>query len=393
MKYGIGLLAMLVWAAAAPAADELAAGGGHTCAVNPGGKTYCWGWQEQGQVGDGSFDYLVATPHEIPGAFDAVAIDAGYQHTCAVMSDGGVKCWGYDRFGQVGNGTAGSPNVPNDVIGVENAIDVGTGAYFSCALIDDGTVKCWGHGYHYQLGNEQLIETDTATETARNIDGATAMAVGGEFVCVIVDGKVKCWGRNDVGQLGRGTTNPDPGVAAVADVSGITEAVDIAAGAYHACALIQGGTVQCWGGGGRGRLGNDDDENQPAPVSVLDLGGAAVAVDAGDYHSCAILESGAMKCWGYNYEGGLGNGQQPNDSLKATTVLGIGDVNAMAAGGAHSCARTRVEPLEVWCWGKGNFGQLGDGQYGGTITAGVPVRVKGAGFDTVFGGPETGGFE
>lgn len=392
MKQAIWLMALL-GCGLAQAADELAAGGGHSCAVEPGGKTWCWGWQEQGQVGDGSFDYSISHPREVVGAFDAVAIDAGYQHSCAVMADGGVKCWGYDRFGQVGNGAPGSPNVPNDVIGVEHAIDVGTGAHFSCALIDDGTVRCWGHGYHYQLGNGELIETDVAGAPAENVAGATAMAVGGEFVCVIVEGKVRCWGRNDAGQLGRGSVTPDPGVAAVADVAGITDAVDIAAGGAHACALLEGGGVLCWGNGGRGRLGNGDDENQPAPVAVLDLGGAAVAIDAGDNHTCAILESGAVKCWGYNWEGSLGNGQAPADSFTASTVIGIGDATALAAGGAHTCARTRAEPLEVWCWGAGNFGQLGDGQIGGTHTVPAPVRVSGAGFDTVFGGPRTGGFE
>src|SRR5687768_7674399 len=133
------IAAALVCAALAPsarAADELAVGGGHTCLVQPGGKTWCWGWQEQGQVGDGSFDYSIPHPREITGAFDAVAIDAGYQHTCAAMADGTVKCWGYDRWGQIGDGPAGGAIAPRTVLGLDNAVDVGAGGNFSCALID-----------------------------------------------------------------------------------------------------------------------------------------------------------------------------------------------------------------------------------------------------------------
>ena len=178
----------------------------------------------------------------------------------------------------------------------------------------------------------------------------------------------------------------------VADVSGISNAIFIAAGYNHACAVIEGGAVVCWGSGSRGKLGDDTGNNSPVPVTVQDLGGAAVAVDAGDEHSCAILESGAMKCWGYNFQGTLGNGQAPTDALKATTVPGIGDVTAMAAGGAHTCARTKLDPLEAWCWGAGSFGQLGNGQIGGTVQANTPIRVQGRGFDTIFGG-KAGAFE
>lgn len=403
MERRIGIAALLAAAVAASAwtpasaAGLMAAGGGHTCLANPGGKTYCWGWQEQGQVGDGSFDYSIAAPREIAGAFDAVAVDAGYQHTCAALGDGSVSCWGYDRWGAVGDGPAGGAIAPHAVLGLSHAVDVGAGAYFSCALLEEGTVKCWGLGNFYQLGNGQAIETDAPTVAAQDIAGATALAVGGEFACVIVDGKVKCWGRNHVGQLGRGTLTPDADLdGSVADVSGIDDALAIAAGYNHACAIVDGGAVRCWGSGSRGKLGDDTGNTSPLPVAVQDLGGAAVAIDAGDEHTCAILESGAMKCWGYNFQGTLGNGQAPTDALKATTVVGIGDVSAMAAGGAHTCARTKVSPLEVWCWGAGSFGQLGNGQIGGTVQANTPVRVIGAGFDTVFGGAgaaRTGGFE
>lgn len=376
---------------AASAADQLATGGGHSCVVQPDGATWCWGWQEQGQVGDGSFEYSIAQPRRITGAQGAVAIDAGYQHTCAVMADGGVKCWGYDRWGQVGDGAAFNAMAPRQVIGVQDAVDVGTGVYFSCALIEDGTVKCWGHGYHYQLGTETLVEQHEAGEAAKNVSGATALAVGGEFACVIVEGKVRCWGRNDTGQLGRGGTTADPGVAEVADVAGLSNVVDISAGYNHACALIEGGAVMCWGNGGRGKLGNNSDQTQPTPVAVQNLGGAAVAIDAGDYQTCAVLEGGAMQCWGYNFQGTLGNGGTA-DAFVASDVIGIGGASAIGTGGAHTCARTKIEPLEVWCWGSGSFGQLGDGRIGGSVQTPVPVRVTGAGFDTIFGG-RGGAFE
>lgn len=385
------LLALLLHAGAGHA-QELAAGGGHTCAVVPGGSLHCWGWDEQGQLGDSASHYSIAEPVRADGLTDVVSVDGGYQHSCAVDGGGGAWCWGYNRWGQIGNGNGASPSTPTAVVGISNAVAVATGGNHSCALLAAGTVWCWGHGYHGQLGSGSFIESNVPVQAA-GISAATAIATGENHSCAIVGaGAIKCWGRNHQGQLGNGAVDPDPGVLGAVDVFGISTAIALAAGSNHTCALLQGGAVQCWGDGGRGALGNGVSMDYSAvPVAVVGIGDA-VALASGDLHNCVVHSGGGMSCWGYNYWGGVGDGTSGNDRDVPVPVIGVGDVTAIAAGGAHTCARVRQDPINVMCWGQGNFGQLGDGRVGGTVYSASPKFVLGGPLDIVFGG-DPGDFE
>ncbi|MBK6728170.1 MAG: chromosome condensation regulator RCC1 [Xanthomonadales bacterium] len=386
----VGLAVLLLQPVTAQA-QQMAAGAGHTCAIVPGGNLHCWGWDEQGQLGDSAPHYSIAEPVRAEGLTDVVSVDGGSQHTCAATSTGGAWCWGYNRWGQIGNGSGASPATPTPVVGISTALSVATGGNHSCALLAAGSVWCWGHGYHGQLGSGTFTESNVPVQAA-GIAAATAIATGENHSCAIVGaGAIKCWGRNHQGQLGNGAVDADPGVLGAVDVFGISNAVALAAGANHTCALLQGGAVRCWGHGGYGNLGNGASGDSAVPVAVSGIADAT-AIASGDFHACVIRSGGAMSCWGYNWFGTVGDGSNRNNRESPVVVVGVGDVTAIAAGAEHTCARVREDPINVMCWGHGNFGQLGDGQVGGVHERPSPAFVLGGPLDIVFGG-EPGDFE
>lgn len=379
------------WLGCSPAtAQVMAAGSGHTCARTPTQQLYCWGWDEQGQLGDSTQNYSFAMPVHAEGITGVVSVDGGGQHTCAVVAGGAVKCWGYNRWGQLGNDTTNSANVGVVVSGLVNATQIATGSEHSCARLDNGQVWCWGHGYHGQLGHGLFTETDVPVQVS-GVSGATAVAAGGRHACAIVGtGQVKCWGRNHVGQLGNGDPTADPGLASAVDVVGISTAVAIAAGDSFTCVLLQDRSVACFGHGGYGNLGNGAGANSSMAVSVTGIGDA-VELAVGDYHACVRREGGGVSCWGYNYFGQAGNGTNRNNHLEPV-AMAVTNASAIAAGSEHTCVRVRESPINVMCAGHGNFGQLGDNQIGGVHETPDLVFVVGGPFDVIFGA-EAGAFE
>jgi alpha-tubulin suppressor-like RCC1 family protein len=363
--------------ATATLAGELAAGGGHTCATSSG-PVYCWGWGQSGQLGDGGNLNVSGTPVAVPDSHGLIDLDAGGEHTCGRNAAGKVKCWGYDRWGQIGNGPAGSIGAV-EAIGVSDAVQVAAGDQHSCALIEGGSIMCWGLSNHGQVGTGQFDYASDVPVAVTVVPDALSIAAGSHHTCAIVGlGQVQCWGRNHKGQLGSAPV-ADPGVATAVTVPGVEFAVALAAGAAHTCALLVGGSVTCWGDNTYGQLG---------ATEVSD----AVEISSGDQHVCVRHGNGSMSCWGYNGEGQLADGDAPNHSLTAVPVLGIDSADLISLGAVHSCARVSAEPVNFKCWGRGNFGQLGDGQYGGTHDVYAPVYVQGGEFDGVFGG-SPGSFE
>ncbi len=385
ITFTLGLLTGLTGADA----QQLSGGGGHTCAIVPGASVMCWGWDEQGQLGDTAQNYSWAYPSLAAGLIGATAVDGGYQHGCAVVADGAVKCWGSNGSGQLGDDTMWSSNVGVFALGLLGATAISTGSSHSCALVSGGSVWCWGYGYHGQLGDGAFNTSDVPVQVALG-GSASAIAAGDYFTCAIVSGTVQCWGRNDSGQLGNGGTTPDPGLATPADVTGISTAIAISAGGRHACVLLDGGSVRCWGHGGYGSLGDGLGSTMPTPVTVSGISDA-IAIASGDYHTCVIHAGGTMSCWGYNYFGTVGDGTNRNNQVSAQTVIGVSNVTAIGAGSEHTCARVHEDAINVKCWGHGQFGQLGDGQISGAHENPIPAYVLGS-FDVVFGG-DAGDFE
>ena len=312
----------------------LAAGRYHTCALGQSGAVYCWGDNFHGQLGDTTTSPRFQ-PVAVSGLSSGVAaIAANYNHTCALTTAGGVKCWGLNVYGQLGIGSddSGSPGAvphpaPLDVVGLASgATRIGAGNYHTCAALAAGGALCWGLNDSGQVGVGSIATTihstpQTVTSLATTVVGIDA---GQSHSCAVLsNGGARCWGFNNWGQLG---DNSETDRYAPVNVFGVTnDATQIAAGyGIHTCAVIGGG-AKCWGFNGSGQLGDGTQTDRDTPTGVVGLGSGVVSIAAADRHSCAQLSGGAIKCWGDNFQGRLGNGGTGN-SLVPVTVGG--DPNA-----------------------------------------------------------------
>lgn len=301
---------------------QLAAGGFNTCAVLIDGTVRCWGKGDEGQLGYGGLESLGDEPGEMPppplvlgGQAVQVAVGgSGTNHTCALLVGGEVRCWGSNSFGQLGvDGTDGMvgdepgemPPLPVPLPG--KAVQVATGDWDSCALLESGTVVCWG-GFGVEAPPTVVPVGGPAVELAM---------MGGSQCARLVSGAVRCWGENFAGKLGYGHTDPVPSPWAAGDVALGGAAERLVVGPGHACAIITGGSLRCWGRNAGGALGyghtNDlGDEPGELPTPDVAVGGVIADVSAGSQFTCARLETGEHHCWGWNENGGLGLGHKMN---------------------------------------------------------------------------------
>lgn len=313
------------------------------------------------------------------------AVTAGDDHTCAMTSIGGAKCWGSNDWGKLGDGwVSGSSDVPVDVVGVESGISAITVASeHSCAIALDGSAKCWGNNNFGQLGRDDVLYSSIAVNVM-GIAQVSAISAGGEHTCALTTtGGVKCWGDNYYGELGDGTYT---GSYSPVDVVGLGSGVSaISAGIHHTCAITTSGGVKCWGNNYNGQLGDGSTTASTTPVDVVGLTSGVVAISSGGYHTCALTSAGAVKCWGYNYFGQLGNGSTANSLTPVTVASLASGVSAVSAGVDHSCAVTTAGGAK--CWGYNTYAQLGDGT---TTDSSTPVDVVGLGIsvNTISAGRE-----
>jgi alpha-tubulin suppressor-like RCC1 family protein len=296
-------------AAAPPAAIAVAAGGYHTCALLADGSVRCWGLNSDGQLGDGTSQILRLTPVAVSGMSTATAIAAGGYHSCALLADGSVRCWGLNFDGQLGDGTRSDRSTAVKVVGIGTAVAITAGSSHTCALLADGSVRCWGLNYFGQLGDGAGTYRSSTPVQAYGITTAVAVAAGGAFghtCAVLADHTARCWGWNFDGELGDGTTIDSP---TPVTVTGIGTAIAIAAGGSHSCALLADGTARCWGDNHHGQLGDEESDlfEHPLPVEV-DAIATATAAGGPWGHTCAVLADGSARCWGFNDSGQLGDG-------------------------------------------------------------------------------------
>ena len=250
---------------------------------------------------------------------------AGQDFACALLTGGGVKCWGYNQDGELGDGSTTNSSVPVDVIGLSSgvhAITAGSIGLHACARLDDGSAKCWGDGNLGQLGNNASTSSSVPVDVSNLSSGVEDISAGGGHTCAVVNGGVMCWGIDDFGQLGNGvTTSGNAGSPIPVAVSGISSGAQaVVAGGNHSCAVVDN-AVQCWGLGNGGILGNGATNNSNVPVPVTGINMSVETISAGPDSSCAVVKANVL-CWGQNGDGELGN-DSTTDSSVPVMVTGL----------------------------------------------------------------------
>lgn len=375
---------------------DVAAGSAHSCAVLSDGTARCWGHNNAGQLGIGAVTDVEALPVQVKGLRGVRSIAIGgsddFGHTCAVLEDGSVACWGRNQFFQLGDGTGESASEPRQVPGLVGVNKLTLGFGHSCALLDDGRVACWGWNVFGQAGQDTAGKPVVGSpEIVQGIEGVMETAAGALHTCVIMgpDRSVHCWGDNRMSQCGAAGPDPIPAQDTYR-VPDINSPRRLAAGYYHTCAIDGDGRAACWGRNDCGQLGTGDpcgpaclgaiepfSCSQTAPSHLEDVELADVALGA--HHSC-LLSGGLnnlVKCWGRDdfaqtgadpeqriYERGIAHVPVP-------TLNSLNHVVALRAGSYHSCAL--FDRSSIMCWGRNDKGQLGRGS---RSDSGPPASVE-----------------
>lgn len=353
-----------------PASTAIAAGLRHTCAIRDGGAVFCWGVSQHGQLGPNAAPNI-SPPVQVPGLTDAVAVVAGDNYSCALRAAGQVVCWGQNNYGQLGLGFVNSvPHAPTAIASLPDAVAITAGGSHTCALRANGEVLCWGKNQDGEVGigvTPQPVPTPTLVS---GLAPATAIGAGDAHTCALLaTGDVYCWGNSSYGQIGDGSVGVS--VPTPTRAFGLADAVAIAVGREHTCALRATGAVVCWGRNSEGEVGLGFASSSPVPTPTQASVTGVAAIAGGGLHTCALLGTGAVTCWGANSVGQLGRGTKAPFEVTPAPVVDVWDATALALGLEHTCALRATG--EVLCWGTGNQGELGDA--GATTSSALPLSV------------------
>lgn len=322
----------------------------HSCMVLSDKRLQCWGDNADGQLGDGTTMSRL-TPTYVMGIHDAEEVVAGERHTCARRTNGRVMCWGHNGAGRLGDGTVETRLTPTAVVGIEDAVGLAAGDWHTCARHATGRVSCWGDNGLGQLGigrddNNRIVPT-----SASGIIGAIDLTAAGQNTCAVLGDSVSCWGANRAGQIGDGTlaTRNVPTSVALRGVS------KVRLGPRHACALLMNGAMRCWGMNASGQLGDATLEKRSEPTTVVALSNA-VDLSLAYFLTCARLSTGVVSCWGEDLLSMSASSAALAVPRLSPNLQGAKEI---AFGNFHGCARFLDGRLR--CWGRNTEGQLGDG--------------------------------
>jgi alpha-tubulin suppressor-like RCC1 family protein len=344
------------------------AGNEHSIARKAGGTIWAWGWNVYGQLGDGTTIERTSPVQTGTDTDWVVSIVSAGSHTTALKSDGTFWVWGSNGYGQLGDGTADDISSPiqTGTIDIEGAsVSVAAGVNHNLSIQSDGTLWAWGENTYGQIGDGTFFDALTQIQVvidsvqypaARNNDWITVAAGLGHSLALKTDGTLWAWGLNDRGQLGDGTTAD---AVSPVRISTDTDWVLVAAGGRHNLALKSNGTLWAWGSNVHGQLGNGTLVDELSPVQIgLDTDWVAIAAGGELSHSLARKSNGKLYAWGRNNRGQLGDGT----TVDKSSPVQVGTDNKWVkfkAGLEHSVGRKSNGKL--FAWGRNDYGQLGDG--------------------------------
>lgn len=358
----------------------IAVGFRHACAVLSDGSVRCWGDNANSQLGNSSVGGASFRPVAVVGLSGAIQIGSGGDHTCAVLNDNTVRCWGQNGLGQLGTGSSSAPTpAPTKVVGVSGATSVATSTTHSCAVVSGGKVTCWGDAN--KLGNGYSLSQPSSAVTLPGLSGVGSISVGDASSCAATSLGVWCWGGNQMGQLGMDPSATMEAYTPTMNAVNVLNGRVLAAGETFTCVVKIGGDVFCWGDD-PARSGDLQNWKGAAVSGISNVDAIGAGGHGGGQFVC-VQSAGKIFCWGNNQNGQLG--VKPENTSKSMTPLGplggLSGVSAVAAGGAFVCALTGSH--KVFCWGENFSGQLGldpmspPGPNGPPNQSYVPIEVSG----------------
>ncbi|MCL1875212.1 MAG: InlB B-repeat-containing protein [Synergistaceae bacterium] len=342
----------------------IAAGDDHSMAIKTDGSLWAWGWNEYGQLGDGSTINRRA-PVRAGAANDWQTVSAGSDHTAAIKTDGSLWAWGYNYYGQLGNGTNTNNSSPVRVGSENDWAAVAASWSHTIAMKTDGSLWAWGINYNYQLGDGTTISRNEPVRVGSDNDWAAVAAGWCHTIAIKTDGSLWAWGYNHHGQLGDGT-NFDRSTPI--RIGTANDWAAVAGGDYHTIALKTDGSLWAWGWNDSGQLGDGTNTSRNVPVRIGDAKDWA-AVDASHYRTTAIKTDGSLWAWGYNEIGLLGDGTNMNQN----SPVRVGTANdwTLVSGGYHHTIAKKKDG-SIWAWGYNYHGQFGDGT---DTNSSIPVKT------------------
>ena len=349
--------------------NAFATGANHVCAVANNRHAYCWGKNDDAEIGTGSVSFVEPVPRRVAVTVALNGVSAGSAHSCVVDFTGAAWCWGRETNGRLGrDGTPGNPAIPQVVSSSAQFAQVAAGGAHTCGLDTSGTAICWGAGGSGQLGDGQGMDRSTPQAVIGDTRWRT-ISTGAVHTCAVAtDQTAWCWGGNSSAQIGDRTTTDEILPTAIAPGQTFTT---ISAGGSHSCAVATGGAASCWGANSRGQTGTGlPDSLVLVPTAVV--GGLSFhTISAGGQHACGLTADSLTYCWGANTSGQLGDSSQLD---RPTPVLVRGGLHFsdVRAGAAYTCGLTTG--LVLYCWGDGTQGQLGRSFIS---SSSVPVKVAG----------------